>query len=168
VGQELDGQEGLEQALGRTEAEADAALRAVNAATKTLKQVRSAAHVGNVRDLRATLATVGQTLESLEQRVEALRASWDFDEEEHLASGGYTREVLRTAERMGVRVFEQDERLYAYPSLVRVLPGERAVLIDKARERRLRPSVLVAHLRDLQRKPARFKSDAFLEALFGA
>jgi hypothetical protein len=69
---------------------------------------------------------------------------------------------------MGVRVYEQDERLYSYPSLVRVLPEEPAVLIDRARERRLRPSVLVAHLRDLQKRPPRFKPEAFLETLFDA
>jgi hypothetical protein len=58
--------------------------------------------------------------------------------------------------------------LYAYPALVRVLPGERAVLIDKARERRVRPSVLVSHLKEVQRRPARFRSDAFLETLHAA
>jgi hypothetical protein len=49
-----------------------------------------------------------------------------------------------------------------------VLPNERAVLVDKKRERRLRPSVLVAHLQELQKKPQRFRSEAFLEALFNA
>src|SRR5215210_2946339 len=101
-------------------------------------------------------------------RLEDARVGWDFDEEMYFASGLFPREVLDTAERKGVRIFEQDERLYCYPSLIRVLPGDRSVMIDKARERRVRPSVLVEQLRELQRRPARFKPEAFLESLFSA
>jgi hypothetical protein len=42
------------------------------------------------------------------------------------------------------------------------------VLIDKTRERRLRPTVLVDRLRDLQRRPPRFRPEALLEALLEA
>jgi hypothetical protein len=42
------------------------------------------------------------------------------------------------------------------------------VVIDKARERRLRPAVLVRHLQELQNRPVRFKSEAFLESLHDA
>ena len=80
-------------------------------------------------------------------------AAWDFDEETYLSDGSFTRELLDTANGMNVRMFEQDERLYCYPALVRILPGERAVLIDRDRERRLRPKVLVAHLQAIQRRP---------------
>jgi hypothetical protein len=51
---------------------------------------------------------------------------------------------------------------------MRILPNERTVLIDKAREKRLRPSVLVSHLKDLQNKPVRFKPEVFLESLYTA
>src|SRR5437762_14062541 len=69
---------------------------------------------------------------------------------------------------MRVAMFEQDDQLYCYPSLVRVLPAERAVLIDRTRERRLRPSVLMAHLRDLQGRPPKFRPEVFLESLLKA
>jgi hypothetical protein len=52
--------------------------------------------------------------------------------------------------------------------LVRVAAGERSVFVDKARERRLRPSALVELLREVQRRPPRFRPDAFLESLFSA
>jgi hypothetical protein len=45
-------------------------------------------------------------------------------------------------------------------------PAERSVFVDRARERRLRPSVLVKHLREVQRRPPRFRPEAFLDALF--
>lgn len=46
-----------------------------------------------------------------------------------------------------------------------MVPAERALLIDKKRERRLRPSVLVGLLRDRQKRPARFKPGDFLASL---
>src|SRR5207248_850485 len=47
-------------------------------------------------------------------------------------------------------------------------PAERTVLIDRTRERRMRPSIVVEHLRTLQERPPRFRPEAFLEALFSA
>ena len=38
---------------------------------------------------------------------------------------------------------ELDNRLYCYPALLNVVPSERLVTIDKKRERRVRPTVLV-------------------------
>jgi hypothetical protein len=65
-------------------------------------------------------------------------------------------------------MFEEDDRLLCYPSLLRVLPGEVAVEIDKARERRLRPSVLVDLLARAQERPPRFKAEAFLDSVRAA
>lgn len=67
-----------------------------------------------------------------------------------------------------MNIFEEGDRLYCYPHLIRVLPADRAVIIDKTRERRLRPSFLVSHLKDLQNKPVRFRPEAFLESLWHA
>ena len=104
----------------------------------------------------------------LRQEFANTRETWDFDAEAYLSNGLFTQELLRTARAMGVRLHEQDERLYCYPALIRIDAKERAVLIDKTRERRLRPTVLVSHLRDLQKRPPRFRPDAFLESLFEA
>lgn len=158
----------LEQALTRTEAEADAACKAATTALRTLKKFRAAAQTGNLRDLQKAIETAGQALAALEQQFEKSKASWAFNEETYLADGAFVSEVLTTATQAGVSIYERDERLYCYPSLIRVLPNDRAVVIDKTRERRLRPSVLVQHLRALQNKPVRFKSEAFLESLYDA
>lgn len=162
------GDQSLEQALARTEADADAAFKAANTVVGALKKYRTAAHVGNLRDLRTTIATAEQALDALQQQVEVVKEGWDFDEQAYFANGAFAQELLATAQRMHVQLFEQDELLYSYPSLIRVLPNDRAVTIDKQRERRLRPSVLVAHLKDLQQRPARFKAADFLEALYSA
>jgi hypothetical protein len=158
----------LEQALSRTEASADAALRAAAAASKAIKLARSAAQVGNLRELRPTMAAAQQAVAALAAQLALTVGSWSFDEDAYLSDGSFSRELLETAGRMNLRMFEQDERLYCYPALLRVLPGERSVLIDRDRQRRLRPSVLVAHLQTIQRRPPRFKPEAFLEALLQA
>lgn len=158
----------LEPALRQTETDADASLKAGAVVAKSLKRFRAVVRDGNLREVRGALAAVEQAAAALQQQIGQTRERWDFDEAGYFGSGAYTRELLETAERLGVAIFEQDDRLYCYPSLLRVLPSERAVLIDRARERRLRPSLLVEHLRKLQERPARFKPEAFLESLYGA
>jgi hypothetical protein len=158
----------LEAALQHTETDADASLKAAAAVTKSLKHLRSVVHDGNLREVKAALAAVDQTMGTLRRQVAATRDGWDFDDASYLASGAYTRELLETAERMDLPIFEQDDRLYCYPSLVRLLPAERTLLIDRTRERRLRPSMVVEHLRTLHERPTRFKSADFLATLFDA
>ena len=160
--------DGLESALARTEADADAALKAAKSVTSTLTRLRTAARHGTLRELNVSLANLEAVVETLRQQCAATREGWRFDEQGYLAGGSFARELRATAERQGTHIYELDERLYSYPALVRVLPSDRAVLIDKRRERRLRPSVLAAHLKDLQQRPPRFRSDAFLRALYEA
>ncbi|MBM4255198.1 MAG: hypothetical protein FJ147_04800 [Deltaproteobacteria bacterium] len=158
----------LEKALNRTEADAEAACKAATAALRAMKKIRSAAQEGNLRELRRTLETAGQTISELEQQFATAKTGWNFDEETHMSDGSFVAEVLATAADAGVHMYERDERLYCYPSLIRVLPNDRSVVIDKTRERRIRPSVLVQHLHKLQNKPVRFKAEAFLESLYDA
>lgn len=158
----------LEAALAETEAAADRALAAAGQLTQTLRRLRTAAQVGNLRDLRAMLAAVEQAAARAGEQAASAAATWTLDEEQYLAAGRFTEELLAAAQAGGLQLFERDERLYCYPVLVRVAPAERSVFVDRARERRIRPSVLVGHLRDVQRKPPRFRPEAFLESLFAA
>jgi len=155
----------LEKALAKTESDADAAFRAATTTVSSLKKFRAAAHSGDLRELRKTIEAADQAITALRQQFANAKEGWDFDEEAYLSGGDFLSEILQTAKQMGVKVFEQDDRLYCYPFLVRILPNERAILIDKKRERGLRPSIFVNHLRELQNKPVRFRSEAFLESL---
>jgi hypothetical protein len=158
----------LEQALAKTEADADAACKAATAALRSLKKFRVAAQAGNLRELQKAIETTGQAIADLQRQFADAKAGWDFDEDTYLSNGAFVAEVLAAAAQTGVNIYERDDRLYCYPSLIRVLPNDRAVVIDKTRERRLRPSVLVRHLQELQNKPVRFRSEAFLAALYDA
>jgi hypothetical protein len=159
--------DGLEKALAKTEADADLALKAATNVVSVLRRFRGAARQGKIRELRAASEAARKSIKILDQEVANAAESWDFDEEAHLQEG-FSAELMELARSSGVRLSQMDNRLYCYPVLIRVLPSERAVLIDKTRERRLRPTVLVGLLRDLQKRPPRFKSTDFLHSLHAA
>ncbi len=156
----------LEEALARTEGDAEASLKAASGVAASLKRLRAAARSGDLREIRRGLDAAGQAIAVLDQQFANTAEGWDFDEEGFLSSGAYLEELIQTAQRQGLRLYRQDEQVYSYPSLLRVLPSERAVSIDRVKEKRLRPSVLAAHLKDIQGRRPRFKSEAFLESLF--
>jgi len=155
----------LEAALATSEEQIDAALKATAAVSRELKKAKAGATRGQLRDLRRALnAAVGHAGEAV-RATEETASSFDFDEQDYLASGAYAKELLAAAAAQEVVMFEADERLLCYPSLVKVLPGDAAVEIDRRREKRLRPSVLVGLLAAGQARPPRFRPEPFLESL---
>jgi hypothetical protein len=158
----------IEAALAAAESQAEVALRTVGAATTQLRKARAAAKVGQVRDLRRALSAAGSLSAELADAVRGLQDAFDIDEQEYLSSGEYTKELLAAAEGAGVAIFEEDDRLMCYPSLVRVLAADSAVEVDKVRERRIRPSVLAGLLAAAQERAPRFKPEPFLDSLRGA
>jgi hypothetical protein len=158
----------LEETLAATERATDNAVKTAGAVTRELRKALSGAKTGQVRDARRALAAAQATAAALAEETRALRDAFDLDEQAYLAGGGYTKELLAAAEARGVTIIEDDDRLLCYPSLLRVLPGEAAVEIDKVRERRLRPSVLVDLLARTQQRAPRFKAETFLDSLRAA
>ncbi|MBA3529067.1 MAG: hypothetical protein H0T91_07145 [Propionibacteriaceae bacterium] len=159
---------GLEAALAKTEEQVDSALKATAALTRELKKAKHGAARGQLRDLRRALSAAAGLAGQASRATESTAASFDLDEEEHLASGSYAKELLEAAAEQDVAMFEADERLLCYPSLIRVLPSDAAVEIDRRREKRLRPSVLVGLLAAAQARPPRFRPEPFLESLASA
>ncbi|MGH2718955.1 MAG: hypothetical protein ACRDJU_10280, partial [Actinomycetota bacterium] len=162
-----DGQD-FEQALAALEGKAERAVKAAGGVARELKKAKSAAATGQVRDLRKSLEQAESLASQLASEAAMLRRSYSFDEASHLSSGSYAKELLAAAEAADLRIFEEDERLLCYPSLVRILPGDAAIEVDKRRDRRLRPSVVVRQLQAAQNRGPRFKAEPFLEAVQGA
>lgn len=160
--------ETLEGALAAAERQAEAALKAVGAATTQLRKARAAAKSGQLRELRRALSAAESLSTEVADSARELRASFDFDEQGYMSSGAYTKELLTAAGGAGLAMFEEDDRLMCYPSLVRVLATDSAVEVDKVRERRVRPSVLVGLLAAAQQRPPKFKPEAFLDSVRGA
>ena len=160
---------GLEKALAKTEADVDATLKAANSVVSSLKRFRGVIKTGSLRELRKTIDSAEQAIAALKQQFSNTKDGWNFDTENYIASKAFPDEIIEMSKSLGVKIFEQDERLYCYPFLIRILPpNELAVQIDKTKEKRLRPSTLVSHLKALQNKPVRFKPETFLESLFSA
>lgn len=158
----------LESALAATEQQVDAALKATAAVARELKKAKTGAARGQLRDLRRALGAAAVLAQDAAQVTQGAASSFDLDEQEHLASGSYTKELLDAAAAHDVTMVESDERLLCYPSLIKVLPGDAAVEIDRRREKRLRPSVLVGLLAAAQARPPRFRPQPFLDSLASA
>jgi hypothetical protein len=158
----------LENALAKTQSDVEATLKAANSVISSLKRLRSAIKTGSLRELRKTIESAEQAIAALKQQFSNTKDGWDFDAETYIASKAFPEEILDMSKSLGLKIFEQDERLYCYPFLIRILPNELAVQIDKTREKRIRPSTLISHLKALQNKPVRFKPEMFLESLFSA
>ncbi len=158
-------EQSLEQALATVERDADAAVRAAAAALAEAKRVKAAAASGQLRALRQALDGVVRLAEQATAAARDVRDRWTFDEQAHFASGAFTKEVLAAAAEQGLDAFESDDRILSYPAIVAVSPSDATVVIDKRKDRRVRPSVLVRTLQALQDKPPKFKAEAFLEAL---
>ena len=157
---------GLEKALAKTEADVDATLKAAASVVSSLKKFRSAVQTGSLRELTKTIESAEQAIAALKQQFSNTKDGWNFDAENYIASKAFPDEIIEMSTSLGVRIFEQDERLYCYPFLIHILPNELAVQIDKTKEKRLRPSTIVSHLKALQNKPVRFKTEMFLKSLF--
>ena len=123
---------------------------------------------GQLRDLAKTLAQAEQLAAELAEQISRARAAYDVDESDLLASGAYTKELLAAAAEAGLSVFEEDGRLLCYPSLIRILPGEASIEIDRRKERWIRPSVVVERLASAQQAGPRFKAEPFLASLAAA
>jgi hypothetical protein len=158
----------LEATLGLTERQVEGALRTATSTVQELKRALAAARIGQVRDLRKALAAAQSSAAGLAEDSRALAEGFDFDEQAYLSSGAYVKELLAAAEAQGLALVEDDDRLLCYPSLLRVLPGDAAIEVDKVRDRRLRPSVLVAALARAQERGPRFKAETFLDSLRSA
>ncbi|MGH3874544.1 MAG: hypothetical protein ACRDSR_24075 [Pseudonocardiaceae bacterium] len=159
---------GLEGALARVERELAASGKAVTALARELKRAHAAAGSGQVRELRRALDAGRAMAGDVAHRVGAAVTAYDVDEADLLASGAYAKELLAAAEAADVAMFAEDDRLLCYPSIVRVVPGEAALEIDRKRARGIRPSVVVAQLGRAQRAGPRFKPAPFLASLVGA
>jgi hypothetical protein len=155
----------LEHALDVLEHDADVALRALLAAAKEAKRLKAAAATGQLRDVQRTVEAVDRLAASAASAATELRSGWRLDVAGCFESGEYTKELLAAAAAAGVRAVESDQRILCYPSVVQVSLGDATVVIDKKKERRVRPSVLARHLADLQARPPKFKPETFLETL---
>jgi hypothetical protein len=158
----------LEDALDAVERDADAAIRSLTAALKVARKAKAAAAAGQIRDLEQAMENAAGLASQASSAADDLRRGWRFDVGDWFASGQYAKELLDTASEAGVQAFESDERILSYPVIVQVSAADATVVVDKQKDRRIRPSLVIQHLAALQQRPPKFKAEAFIESLAAA
>ena len=158
----------LEKSLAHTETDALETLSAAKDLLRPLRKLRAAAEKGNLAEIDRSIEAAQAALAVLQQQLNETKKGWNFDAQRYLTKGGYVEEVLAAAMKAGVKLIERDDRLSCYPALIRVSPDEKAVYINRKRERRIRPSVFVNLLKEQQDRPMSFRPEAFLAALYQA
>lgn len=159
----------LEQAFADVEDAAGAALKSANELARLGKQLQNAAKQGNIDVIKKAQGGLDGALSALSVAVSAAAGSWTLDEadEEAYIRDGYADELREAAAERGLTLHERDGRLFASPSIVHILPGERAVRIDrKTKISAIRPSHLALALEKNQKKPGKYPVDRFLQALY--
>ena len=158
----------FEQAFRDAEAEAEAARKAANSVVGKARAMAKAAKTGNIAALKRAQTDIKRELEALQAQVDVTLQAWPLAEEEESAylEGGYGDELRAAADDLGLSLYERDGHLIAYPSVVRILPADRAVRVDRKRVPTIRPSHLADLLLKNQSKSSGFTPARFLETLF--
>ena len=158
----------FEQGFRDAERAAGSTLKSATDLVKIARQLHKAAKDGNIAAIKRTQSRLDDALGNLRQAVGNAVESWPFDdgEEEQYLKDSYTTELRRAASEQGLEIHERDGQLISYPSIVRILPGERAVRIDRKKVSTIRPSYLTGILLQNQEKPGRYPAGRFLEALY--
>ena len=154
--------------------EVERAARSVSKASATLnvaaKALLRAARDGDIVAINKSVERLSSLADALRQEASNACSAWPFtlDSEEQFLKSGYLEELLKTAEGQGVRVQRHDNQLVAYPFIIRVLPSERAVRLNRDKLTGLRPTALSAKLKQAQAKKSRANVQPFLDALYSA
>ena len=158
----------FEQAFSDMEKAAASTAKSAADLTKLARALEKAAKDGNIAAAKRVQHSMNEAIGALRQEVANSVESWPFgdEEEQQYLSESFGQELRAVAAEKGLDIYERDGRMIAHPSVVRVLPGLRAVRIDRKQVSSIRPSRLTEILLDNQRKPARFRASQFLESLY--
>lgn len=159
----------LEQAFDDVEQAAASTLESAAGLVKHARSLQKAAREGNIARMQRARTALDTSLSGLMQTVANAVESWAFadeEQEERYLDERYSGEFRSVAAAKDLEVHERDGRLISHPSIVRLLPRDRAVRIDGRKVSTIRPTYLVDLLLKNQKKGSRHRSDAFLESLY--
>lgn len=139
-------------------------------ATRVVSQARAlvkAAQTGNITAINRTREKLKDILMELQEKV-SVTDHWPYSEEEELElfTTRFQDELKAAAIEKELTLFERDGILISYPSIVRILPSDKAVRIDRKKVSTVRPSHLADLLLANQNKKSGFKSSQFIESLY--
>ena len=158
----------LEQALIDAEGAAETAQKSAARVVSQARALVKAARTGNVAAIKRCQASLEDLAGALEDDVVNACSCWPFtdDEEQRLFEEDYAGLLRDVADARGLKIYERDGLMIAYPSILRVLASERAVRVDRKKVSTINPSYLVGLLLANQKKSSGFKPHQFLESLY--
>jgi hypothetical protein len=160
----------FERGFADTERAANVAAKSVVTLAGVLKELKKAAAAGDIAAMRKSTERAAAVLLSLCQDVENARIAWPFsiDSEELYMRDSYMGEILEAARADNVSLQRLDDGYLVYPSILRVIPSDRCVMIDRKRIHGVRPSRLVKTLKAIQSAKPKIAPQQFLELLHRA
>ena len=160
----------FEEACEQSEKAAQAAEQAARRLVTAARSLAKAAADGDVSRIRRASERLSQEADAARQGALDAGAAWPLDPqaEEQCLREEYSGELLASAEQSGLKMQRHDGALVAYPVVVRVVPGQRAVTINRKKVSALRPSRVIARIRAIQNHRLTGSPQAFLESLFFA
>jgi hypothetical protein len=161
--------DGYEAACARVEDEAAAASRAARQLDKAIRALGRAARTGEATKLRRAAEAIPKAAAEAAEAARRAAASWPYDDDAVSAylQDGYEAELVATAREAGLELTPLDDRWAAFPVVVRVVPGRRSVVLDRATVRALRPTAVVAAITARRGRPSTRPQD-FIEVLHRA
>ena len=160
----------FEQGFADAEKAADSVLNELTRFSNLARQLRKAAREGNIAAVRRSAERLQGGLNLVRQEVANAANAWPFtpDDEQRYLQEQYVGELMDEARKKNIQMYHRDGRLIAHPSVVRVMPGDRAVQINRRQYSTIRPGKIVADLEKLQNSPPRSRPQPFLESLYEA
>ena len=157
----------FEQGFADAEKAADSVLNALKALSGEAKRMQKAAQDGNIAAVRRHTERLQDSLTLIRQEVSNATNAWPFtpDEEQGYLEDQYAQELVEEAGKKHLQIHDRDGRLIAHPSIVRVMPGDRVVQINRKKTSAIRPTKVVRDLQALQTRRSPFRPQQFLASL---
>lgn len=143
----------------------DGIIRNVTAASSRARKAKRGVQSGSIRDLSLAVEDLAVLVSTTKEAVSEVQKLCSFDATDWMASGAYQKELLELAAEADVHMIESDGRILCYPTIVQLSSSDATVLLDKKKERGIRPSYLIQKLKDLSQRQIKFRADVFIEAL---
>jgi len=160
----------FETGFADTERAASAASKSVMGLATALKQLQKSAAEGELVEMHKAADKLATVLQSVCQEIDNARAAWPFtsDSEEAYFRDSYANELLSAARANNIAAQRLDDGYLMYPCILRIIPSEQAVTIDRKKIASLRPSRLLKTLKTIQTAKPRMTVEQFLDLLHHA
>jgi hypothetical protein len=156
----------FENELAALDARLERAQKAAEGLVNGLKRARRAARAGQVSEIVKGLDGLDARASDAQSAARDLAGAWTFDTSSYMAHGRFLADLQAAASEQNLAMFERDGRIYCFPLILRVDANQSAVRIGRKMERRIRPSELARLLAKAQKRPQRFREEAFLDLIW--